>query len=414
MVNLVVYLCSFKSKYPKEYNMSKHQIRSNYLIIFLILVNYPLVGQVIYGTHNYIEYHPGTLPIVISVPHGGLVAPAGIPTRTCNSPVLGTDTNTIELAKQIDSSFLRMTGCRPHIIYCNLRRTKIDCNRNIADGACGNAEAEIAWTEFHQFIETAQETAQAAYDDKAIYFDLHGHGHILQRLELGYVLTGAQLGLSDNVLNTTEYIEQSSIQNLVNQNVNGYTHAQLLRGDFALGTLMAQSGYPSVPSQQTPNPGSLNPYFNGGYNTANYTCYTPGKTINGFQLECNFMNVRDTPNHRKAFADTLASVLLTFLDHHHELSVAYCGISGQESVPEAKGPTVYPTFLDGDTPIQISGADLSGKAFRIFSITGQFITSGKVKPDNTIGVHGVFSRGMYVLVVDDAQKRHTWKLFKVS
>jgi len=394
--------------------MNKNKFRFNLLIIFILIKTHALVGQVIYGTNNYIEYHTGTLPIIISVPHGGLVAPAGIPNRTCNNPTNGTDTNTIELAKQIDSSFLRMTGCRPHIIYCNLRRTKIDCNRNIADGACGNAEAEIAWTEFHQFIETAQQTAQAAYDNKAIYFDLHGHGHIMQRLELGYVLTGAQLALSDNVLNTPEYIGQSSIQNLVSQNVNGYTHAQLLRGDFALGTLLAQSGYPSVPSQQTPNPGPLNPYFNGGYNTANYTCYTPGNTINGFQLECNFMNVRDTPGHRRAFADTLVSVLLTFLEHHHELSVAHCGISSQESVPEAKSPTVHPTFLDGNTPIQISGADLSGKVFRIFAITGQLITSGKVKPDNTIGVNSVFNTGMYVLVVDNGQRRFAWKLFKGS
>jgi len=409
----VFYLQPFWNKYLNpEYNMNKHQFCSNLLIIFLLLSSCALVGQIIYGTNNYIEYHPGTLPIVISVPHGGLVAPAGIPNRTCNNPTTGTDTNTIELAKQIDSSFLRMTGCRPHIIYCNLRRTKIDCNRNLADGACGNAEAEIAWTEFHEFIETAQETAQTAYDNKAIYFDLHGHGHIMQRLELGYVLTGAQLGLSDNVLNTPEYIGQSSIQNLVGQNVNGYTHAQLLRGDFALGTLLAQAGYPAVPSQQTPNPGPLNPYFNGGYNTVNYTCYTPGNTINGFQLECNFMNVRDTPNHRRAFADTLVAALLTFLEHHHELSVAYCGISGQESAPEAKSPTVYPTFLDGDTPIQINGVDLSGKVFRIFGITGQLIASGKVKSDNTIVANGVFSRGMYVLVVDDEKQRHAWKLLK--
>lgn len=392
--------------------MGKNKIHSKLLIILLLLGVRTLVGQVIYGTNNYVEYHVGTLPIVISVPHGGLVAPAGIPDRTCNNPTLGTDSNTIDLAKQIDSSFLRRTGCRPHIIYCNLKRTKIDCNRNLADGACGNAEAETAWTEFHQFIETAQQTAQAAYNDKAIYFDLHGHGHLIQRLELGYLLTGDELALSDNVLNSAEYISYSSIQNLVSQNVNGYTHAGLLRGDFALGTLLAEAGYPSVPSQQTPNPGPLNPYFNGGYNTANYTCYNPDNTINGFQLECNFVNVRDTPIHRKAFADTLVSALITFLNYHHDLPMTNCGISGQDREPQAKIPSVYPTFLDGSTPIQISGADLSGNAFRVFSITGQLVASGKVRPDNTIVMNGVFSPGMYVLVVEKERLRYAWKLFK--
>jgi hypothetical protein len=61
------------------------------------------------------------LPIIISVPHGGLVVPAGIPDRTCNSPTLDLDSRTIELAKQIDTALFKLTGCHPHLIICNLR-----------------------------------------------------------------------------------------------------------------------------------------------------------------------------------------------------------------------------------------------------------------------------------------------------
>ena len=70
----------------------------------------------------------------------------------------------------------------------------------------------------------------------------------------------------DSELKTASYISTSSIKNLVNTNVSGSTHAQLLPGPNALGTFFANAGFPAVPSQQSPNTGGF-PFFNGGYNT---------------------------------------------------------------------------------------------------------------------------------------------------
>ena len=231
------------------------------LFIFCCIHSY---AQIIYGSNNYIEYQIGTIPIIISAPHGGNITPASIPNRTCNNPTIVTDGNTLQLSKQIDSSLYNLTGCHPHVIICNLKRTKLDCNRNLADGACGNAEAETAWTEFHHFIDTAQALSQNQFSGKAFYIDLHGHGHAIQQLELGYTLNTSQLNSTDSVLNTTAIISSSSIQNLVAANINGYTHAELLRGPYSFGTLISNAGFPSVPSQQTPSPGT-DPYFSGGY-----------------------------------------------------------------------------------------------------------------------------------------------------
>ena len=152
-----------------------------------------------------------------------------------------TDGYTISLAKQIDSSLINLTGKHPHIIYCNLKRTKIDCNREIIEGACGNAEATQAWNEFHNFIDTAESIAQNQFPGKAFYIDLHGHGHTIQQLELGYLYTSTQLGYTDSLLSTSYYTSLSSIKNLVAANANGYTNAQMLRGNFAFGTLLALS-----------------------------------------------------------------------------------------------------------------------------------------------------------------------------
>jgi hypothetical protein len=291
----------------------------------LVLIGMCVQGhaQVIYGVNNYTQYHPGTLPIVISVPHGGSVSPASIPTRTCNSPTTVTDSRTIELGRQIDTALYNLTGCHPHLIICNLKRTKVDCNRNIADGACGNAQAETAWTEFQHFVDTAQWLAQSQFSGKAFYIDLHGHGKQPYRLELGYGLSGATYDNSDAVLNSSSTIAASSIEDLVATNVSGSTHAQLLRGANALGTMLANAGYPSVPSQQSPNTGGF-PYFNGGYNTSTHTCIAPGSTVNGLQIECDSI-VRSSYAQRKRFADSVAVALVNYLSIHMNMNLTSCG-----------------------------------------------------------------------------------------
>jgi len=173
-----------------------------FILLFLgFISSLNVLGQeIIYGTNNYISYQKGTLPIVISVPHGGQLTPNTIPDRTCNSPTLVTDSMTIELAREISNSLFQLTGCYPYIIYCHLRRTKIDCNRDLSEGACGNSEATTAWNEFHNFTQTAINSAKNNYTDKAFYIDLHGHGHTIQRLEFGYILTDEDYELNDAIL----------------------------------------------------------------------------------------------------------------------------------------------------------------------------------------------------------------------
>ena len=279
---------------------------------------------ILYGSNNFVEYQKGTLPIVISVPHDGSLVPASIPDRTCNSPVTVTDSYTRLLANEISTSLFNLTGCYPHIVYCNLKRTKLDCNRSLTNAACGNAEAMVAWQEFHSFIDTAQHIAQRNYNNNVFYIDLHGHGHTIQRLELGYLLTDSELELPDSILNTSQYVGYSTIQNLATSNIGGSTHSQLLRGSSALGTLLGNSGFPSVPSMQIPYPGTTTNYFNGAYNVANHTSYLTGNSANGVQIETNYTGVRNNTANRKKFADSLTAVLVKYLNIHRNVTVQGC------------------------------------------------------------------------------------------
>ena len=284
-------------------------------------------AQIHYGAQGYTEYRRGSIPIIISVPHGGLLSPDSIPDRTCNNPTTVTDANTIELSLRIDSSFYERTGCHIHLVICNLKRTKVDCNRNLSDGACNHPEAIKAWSDFHQFIDSAQTLAVNEFN-KAFYIDLHGHGKALQRLELGYLLSDNALELSDSILNTNTYINKSSLKELVQNNNSNSTHAELLRGELALGTFLCNAGFPSVPSKQIPKPDTTTNYFDGGYNTENYTSKTPGKIVNGLQIECNNVGVRNTAQNRRKFADSLVSVLINYLSIHQNYQFNNCINSG--------------------------------------------------------------------------------------
>jgi len=265
------------------------------------------------------------------------------------------------------------TGCRIHLIVCNLRRTKLDCNREIVEAACGNPDAEIAYTAFQHWIDSARLISESNFAEN-FYIDLHGHGHTKQRLELGYLLSGSRLRNSDSTLNTPSFIGYSSIKNMVANNVNNYTHAELLRGPQALGTLLENAGYPSVPSMQDIHPDTADAFFSGGYNTKTHTCGTPNVSANGVQIECNWTDVRNTNANRIKFADSLSSVLITYLNHHFNMNLGFCAPASASSITKNQ-LLVYPSILSAGEKLQLQ--NIYQKAdYRIYNMTGSVVQKG--------------------------------------
>ncbi len=366
-----------------------------------LLFSHLVLSQVIYGTNNYIEYHTGTLPIVISVPHGGYLTPASIPDRTCMNPVYAMDAFTQELGARIDSSFFEATGCHPHVIYCNLRRTKLDANRNLASGACAHPEGITAWQEFHDFIGTAQQAASAEYEGKIFFIDLHGHGNPIQRIELGYLLYDDELELPDATLNNSTFVGYSSIQNLVANNANNQTHTELLRGPLALGTLLGNHGYPSVPSEQIPFPGTTTNYFSGGYITANHTSYATNNNVDGVQVECNFTGVRDSWVNRHAFADSLVQVMIAFMNYHYGEDMAACGNLSATNDREAGALRLFPNPATTTVRFHLQGAILTHATMH--DMQGREVLSTPVNQSEQVINVSTLPKGIYILKAVDAR-----------
>jgi hypothetical protein len=269
-------------------------------------------GQAYFGRNRYVEYIAGSLPIVLSAPHGGRERPEELPDRA--EGTFAFDVNTQELARAIDEAFVARTGQHPHVVLCRVSRRKVDCNREIAEGAAGHALTEQTWRDFQGFITEAR-AAVVARHGQGFYIDLHGHGHPDARLELGYSHGRADLALKDEDLGRPALAAKGSLNLFAVKDPAAYP--ALLHGPRSLGGLLEKAGFPATPSPGKPVP--EDPFFNGGYNTRTHTA--AGTRFAGLQIETNSKGVRDTEANRRRFATALTEQLAVYLDERLSLKL---------------------------------------------------------------------------------------------
>ena len=268
------------------------------------------VGKSYFGRNNYVEYIPGELPIVISAPHGGVLQPAEAADRTSGRVIA--DRNTVELSLAVRDALSDATGYAPHVILSHLHRSKLDPNREIVEAAQGDPFAENAWHEFQDWIEEARVFVADDYD-RGLYFDMHGHGHSIPRVEIGYLLSGSDLNQNDDALNNMTMVEKTSIRDLGRHAPE--TFSELLRGPKSFGGFLGDEGVRSIPSPEDPSPGS-DPYYTGGYNTREHGSRSPSEIISGIQLEHQYPGLRDSDANRRVYAAQLASAIRIFMLEH--------------------------------------------------------------------------------------------------
>jgi len=274
----------------------------------------PIEEAIPFNAEEFVDFEAGNIPLVISVPHGGELKPNEIPNRTCNDAVNVMDEFTIELSQAIMTAFAK-TGKKPYLIVNKMHRSKMDANRNREDATCGNTNAQAVWDLFHSQIKNSRSDINTKFQ-KGLFIDLHGHGNPKQRVELGYLLYEDELALPDETLNSPSLLEVSSIQNLAKNNLSGISHANLLKGENAFGSLLNLAGFAAVPSLADPVPPASDNYFSGGYNTANYGSYKSG-AIDGIQVECNRDGLRETMANRQAFATAFVNTVTIYLETHY-------------------------------------------------------------------------------------------------
>jgi hypothetical protein len=94
--------------------------------------------------------------------------------------VCDADSYTINVGEALANSFaVAYNGKCPWMVINHLHRSRLDANREIVEAADGDANAELAWAAFHQYITTAQGKINTLHGNdgngiKGIMLDLHG------------------------------------------------------------------------------------------------------------------------------------------------------------------------------------------------------------------------------------------------
>lgn len=132
----------------------------------------------------YVLVEQGTLPVILSAPHGGTLAVPGVAERTQGTTVL--DTRTLELAQAIQVRLLALTGGKAHLVAARVSRKYVDFNR-----AVGEAYESTAVAPLYQAYHRALEAAVAAVRDhpRGLLLDLHG-----QSADMAVIFRGTRDG----------------------------------------------------------------------------------------------------------------------------------------------------------------------------------------------------------------------------
>lgn len=98
------------------------------------------------STTRFVSYTRGTIPLLISAPHGGDLHPESFPDRPSgNGSVTLNDLYTQEIALAIASELVeRWPGAFPYVVVCRVGREKVDVNREKKDAGQGE-KAQKVW-----------------------------------------------------------------------------------------------------------------------------------------------------------------------------------------------------------------------------------------------------------------------------
>ena len=196
------------------------------------------------------QHIPGSLDLIISIPHGGTLSPTWIPNRRClcgrsnhdTCPVVWvSDDCTIDLGLDVARAIKMYCGREPYIVINHLKRPKLDPNREIRIGASRSYEVLEAFRQYHQCIADTKATFK-----RGLLIDLHGRGKNDGVTQIGYGVKKEDLILEKFNVN------QSTIRGLAKERPG----EDLITGQYSFGDFMEQEGYVAVPSPYHPKPGT--------------------------------------------------------------------------------------------------------------------------------------------------------------
>src|SRR6185369_14135457 len=133
---------------------------------------------------DFVTSQAGSLPIVITVPHGGSQAPPNVSLRTTGNT--SGDSATDLIAEELVSELESLLGAPPYLVMAEFDRKFIDANRD-TDEAFEDPDAAPFYEAYHDKIRSFVDEVRDRFPYGAVLIDLHG-----QSREPGKICRGTQ------------------------------------------------------------------------------------------------------------------------------------------------------------------------------------------------------------------------------
>ena len=234
----------------------------------------------------------GTLPIIVSAPHGGRKAIPGVTARAGTGVTnfsVAFDTNTLELAELFAAALQKKLDGKPWLVVARFSRQYLDPNRP-RDGSYESDKAKPYYDRYHDSLEAACKAVKKEFG-RGLLLDLHGQGEFNDT-----ICRGTQNGKTVTVLK------------------DRFGWPAVTGKRSVLGHL-ERSGYKVLPSCDADEKTKEEPKFNGGYIVGNYGSHT-GYAIDAIQLEFGIFLREKTKNRLAKTADDLADAVAIFHDEY--------------------------------------------------------------------------------------------------
>jgi N-formylglutamate amidohydrolase len=247
-------------------------------------------APIVLKPEDFLLIQKGTLPIIISAPHGGRKEVPGVPERlgkglTNFHTVL--DANTAEIAETFAAELEDQLRGKPWLVVARFERKFIDANRSPEEG-CESEKARPLYDAYHGALEAACKAVKQKYG-RGLLLDLHGQGEYRDAICRGTRNSKTVTLLKDR---------------------DGWP---ALTGRRSVLGYLQRIGYKVLPNCEADEKTREPAKFNGGYIIDTYGSHT-GHAIDAIQLEIgSAYRAREKDRFRETAKD-LATAVAVFHD----------------------------------------------------------------------------------------------------
>ena len=232
-------------------------------------------------------FQRGSIPIILSAPHGGRVRVPGSTERTTGLTVR--DENVAEIALLTAQRLTDVLGAKPYFVIAEFSRKDADANRT-PDQAYENPAGQAAYEAYHRALRSCVDECRARFG-AAILIDIHGQARVPEA-----IIRGTRNG--------------RTVSRLLAAGGN-----DALIGPDSLFGRLKKAGYtiiPDGPGDDPAQPLGHESVFDGGFIVGHYGSDNPDG-VDAIQVEIGEQRTHSMPRFSRDLADAIAAFYEQYL-----------------------------------------------------------------------------------------------------